>query len=59
MNAAQQLQREREARELANHRDRIDWLTKSDPRWACGTPVAPSICAMLLNQSRAAVRAAS
>jgi hypothetical protein len=52
---ALQIQQKRDADDLANHRERIVWLTGEDPRWACGTRVDTFMRNVLLVQSRAVV----
>lgn len=56
MNAAAQIQCDREAADLANHRERIQWLSAPNPKWACGVPVDGFTRRTLLNQSKEAVR---
>lgn len=53
INRAALIQQQREAQELANHQERVRWLTGDAPTWACGAPVDPSTIRVLLNQSRA------
>jgi len=57
-NAAAAIQAERDRADLLNHRERIEWLTSSAPRWFCGTPVDAHSRHVLLLQSRAALAAA-
>lgn len=59
MNAAQQLQADRNAAELANHRERLVWLNAPNPKWSCGTSVDAHIKNAMLLQSKAAVDFAS
>lgn len=58
MNAAKQMQREREEANLKNHQERIEWLSESAPRWADGVLVDCHIRNVLLLQSREALRSA-
>jgi hypothetical protein len=57
--AAKRIQQEREAEALANHRERVLWLTADAPKWACGTPVDAFMRRILLQQSRAAIAKAT
>ena len=59
MTAAQRLQQEREAANLANHRERLAWLSGDRPTWSCGTPVDAHTRHALLAQSRAFVTSAT
>lgn len=56
---AAQIQRQREAEFLANHKERIAWLEQDAPKWACGAPVPPSEQFKLLAQSREAIAKAT
>jgi len=40
----------------AHHENRIAWLSKNRPRFACGTPLPKHFAAELLNKSREALR---
>lgn len=53
--ASRELQRAREAAELATHTERIEWLTQERLRWSCGTPVDTHTRHALLAQNRAAL----
>ena len=55
MSTATQIQQEREAAYIANHRERLQWLEAPDPVWSCGTRVDAYTRRVLLNQSRAAI----
>lgn len=60
MNAAQHtpaaaLQAAREAADLANHRERLVWLSVDQPKWSCGALVDCHTRNVLLLQSRAAI----
>lgn len=52
------IQREREAEELANHMERLPWLESAHPCWSCGTPVDVHTRNVMLRQSREAIAAA-
>ncbi|KPV08913.1 hypothetical protein APR50_10610 [Variovorax paradoxus] len=49
------LQAAREAADLANHRERLVWLSAERPRWSCGALVDCHTRNVLLQQSRAAL----
>ena len=49
------IQRQREADELANHQERVQWLSCDKPAWADGTPVDEHSRHVLLLQSQAAI----
>lgn len=51
--SASALQAARVAESMANHKERIEWLSSQNPTWCDGTPVNPSDRSMLLRQSRA------
>ena len=53
--AAKEIQAKRDADNLANHRERIEWLTADRPCWACGEPVDAHTRHALLTQSQAAL----
>jgi hypothetical protein len=53
------VQRDREAADLENHRDRLAWITGDRPRWADGEPVDAHTRHVLALQSRAAIQAAT
>lgn len=57
MNGAEQIQHEREAIDLANHRQRVTWLSAPEPKWSCGTRVDSHTRHVLLLQSKAAIEA--
>jgi hypothetical protein len=57
MNGAQQIQHEREASDLENHRQRVTWLSAPEPKWSCGTRVDSHTRHVLLLQSKAAIEA--
>lgn len=59
MNAAQELQRAREAEDLANHRERLAWLSVDRPMWSCGALVDCHTRNVLLQQSRVAISKAT
>ncbi|PLC06356.1 hypothetical protein CY658_04805 [Variovorax sp. RO1] len=59
MSAAQELQKAREAEDLANHRSRLEWLTGESPRWSCGAPVDAHTRNELTLQSRDAIAKAT
>lgn len=46
------IQRKREADELANHVERLEWLSGNAPCWSDGTPVDAHTRNTLLTQSR-------
>jgi hypothetical protein len=48
-------QAEREAADLANHKERIVWLTSPLPTWSCGELVDAHTRNAMLLQSRAAL----
>lgn len=50
--AAARIQQEREAADLANHIERIQWLEAERPVYSCGTPVDTHTRNALLLQSR-------
>ena len=56
--SAKAIQEAREAEELANHRERLQWLSQSKPQWSCGTPVSSYMHRVLKTQSENALRAA-
>lgn len=53
--AAKKIQADREAADLANHRERLIWLEAPSPHWADGTLVDSHTRNALLLQSRTAV----
>lgn len=55
--SAKAIQEAREAADLANHRERLQWLSMSKPLWSCGTPVSPFMHRVLKTQSENALRA--
>lgn len=55
---AAEIQREREAVNLQNHRERVEWLSSERPRWACGELVDAHSRHVLLLQSQEALCAA-
>lgn len=55
---ALQIQRTREAADLANHIERIQWLGQPKPMWSCGTPVDAHTRNVMMLQSRTAIAAA-
>lgn len=57
--AAAKLQADREAAELANHRERVVWLSADRPKWADGELVDNYTRRVLLLQSRAAIAKAA
>lgn len=57
--SALQIQQDREQADLANHRERLEWLSGESPRWACGELVDTYTSKVLLNQSRSYIRAHS
>lgn len=57
--SAKALQEQRDAADLANHRERIVWLSALEPKWACGTRVDTHMRNVLLKQSQAFVAAAA
>jgi hypothetical protein len=48
-----ELQAARVSESMANHRERIEWLSEPDPRWRDGTPVDSATRAKLFRQSQA------
>lgn len=52
---AKQLQADRDAVNLQNHRERLVWLTADAPKWSCGEPVDSHTRNTLLVQSKAAL----
>lgn len=46
---------DRVAAEMANHAERIEWLSADAPRWSCGELVCAHMRNALLAQSRAAL----
>lgn len=58
MSAAKKIQQERDAANMQNHRERIEWLSQDRPCWACGEPVDAHSRHVLLLQSQEALRAA-
>lgn len=59
MSAASDIQQAREAADLANHMERLEWLTQEAPRWACGALVDTYTKNALLLQSRVYVAKAT
>jgi len=53
--AAAMIQAERDQADIANHRNRIQWLSQDRPEWSCGTPVDAHLKNALLIQSRDAL----
>lgn len=49
------IQREREAADIANHRERVLWLASEHPRWSCGTLIDAYMRNELMRQSKAAI----
>lgn len=56
---AAEIQRIREAEELANHAERVAWLSGDVPCWSCGSLVDAHTRHALLVQSRAALAKAN
>ncbi len=54
-----QIQQEREASDLANHKERLIWLESDQPRWSCGTLVDTHTRNVLTEQSRAYIARAT
>ncbi|WP_284335396.1 hypothetical protein [Comamonas sp. NoAH] len=54
---AKAIQEAREAENLANHRERIQWLSQPKPLYSCGTPVDVHTRHALRVQSENALRA--
>lgn len=52
---AAEIQAEREAADLVNHRERVSWLEGEAPEWACGTLVDAYTRKEMLKQSRTAI----
>lgn len=60
MSAAQRIQADREAADLARHKERLEWLQATErPCWADGTPVDCHMRNVLLKQSLAYVAKAT
>jgi hypothetical protein len=55
---AELIQQAREAADLTNHQERLEWLSAERPTWACGTPVDSHMKHALLAQSLDFVRQA-
>lgn len=54
--SALQIQQERERADLQNHKERVEWLSAPNPKWADGTPVDGFTHRTLLNQSKVAIK---
>ncbi|HEX8610197.1 MAG TPA: hypothetical protein VF800_02830 [Telluria sp.] len=52
---AKAIQASRDAENIANHRERIEWLSAKQPCWACGEPVDAHMRNTLMAQSRTAL----
>ena len=48
-----QLHEEQTARDIKHHQERIAWLTRENPVWACGEPVSRKDRSEMLRASRA------
>lgn len=56
MSAAAEIQRARDVADLANHRERLQWLESGTPRWACGALVDSHSRNVLTQQSREVIQ---
>jgi hypothetical protein len=56
MDKAKEIQAQRDAENLRNHRERIEWLEGDSPCWADGEPVDCHTRQVLLLQSREALK---